>query len=307
MTGRLPQRIRTISEFHRFRDLPGPEHPLISVIDYSSVKHTADNNSLSWVQDYYSISLKRTSNAKMRYGQQQYDFDNGVLFFMAPGQVFSIEIDPASPPTHTGWMLLVHPDFLWNSALATSIKKYEYFGYAVNEALFLSEKEEASITAIIQNIEQEYRSPIDRFSQDVIIAQLELLLTYADRYYHRQFVTRKISSHRIVERLEECLDEWFTDGAQGRDGLPTVQYVADTLHVSPNYLGSLLKTLTGRSTQQHIQDKLIETAKERLSATELSVGEIAYGLGFGHTQSFSKLFRLKTRLSPSEFRERVRG
>lgn len=307
MNRRLPLRIRTISEFHRFRDLPGPEHPLISVVDYAALKHSADNNSLSWVQDYYSISLKRTSDAKIRYGQQQYDFDNGVLFFMAPGQVFSIEIDPAAPPKLSGWLLLVHPDFLWNSALATGIKKYEYFGYAVNEALFLSEKEEATITAIIQNIEQEYRSPIDSFSQDVIIAQLELLLTYADRYYHRQFVTRKISGGRIVERLEACLDDWFAADAEGRDGLPTVQYVADTLHVSPNYLGSVLKTLTGRSTQQHIHDKLIETAKQRLSATELSVSEIAYGLGFGHTQSFSKLFRMKTQLSPREFREKVRG
>ena len=302
VSNKQPHRIRTISEFHQFRGLPKPEHPLISVVDYETIKHSPENNSVSWMMDYYSISLKRTSNAKIKYGQQQYDFDEGVMFFMAPGQVFSIDIDVNAPPKHSGWILLIHPDFLWNTPLAKSIKQYEYFDYAVNEALFLSEKEEATVGSIIQNIQQEYHSNIDTFSQGVIIAQLELLFTYADRYYHRQFITRKISNHQILGRLETILEAYFSSDDLTGKGLPTVQYVAETLNVSPNYLSGLLKVLTGQSTQQHIHDKLIEKAKEKLSTTNLSVSEIAYELGFEHPQSFSKLFKTKTRFSPLDFR-----
>jgi len=297
------QRIKTISEFHRLRGLPKPEHPLISVVDYSSIKHSPENNSMSWFLDFYSISLKRTSNAKIKYGQQEYDFDEGVMFFMAPGQVFSVQINNNIVPSHSGWILLVHPDFLWNSPLAKTIKQYEYFDYSVNEALFLSEKEEATVTSIIKNIDEEYHSNIDKFSQGVIIAQLELLFTYAKRFYERQFITRKISNHRILNRLEELLALHFNSGDLVSKGLPTVQHIADALSVSPSYLSGLLKVLTGQSTQQHIHNKLIEKAKEKLSTTDLSISEIAYELGFEHPQSFSKLFKTKTNFSPLEFRQ----
>ena len=199
-------------------------------------------------------------------------------------------------------MLLIHPDFLWNTSLAKGIKRYEYFGYTVNEALFLSEKEEGTITSIIQNIQQEYHANIDRFSQDIIIAQIELLLTYSERFYQRQFITRKITNHAILDRLEDLLTTYFNSDNLVEKGLPTVQYIAEALGVSPNYLSGLLKVLTGQSTQQRIHDKLIENAKEKLSTTDLSVTEIAYELGFRHSQSFSKLFKAKTNLSPSEFR-----
>lgn len=298
-----PYRIKTINEFHKFRGLPPPEHPLISIIDYAAIKNLPENNQLSWTLDFYSISIKRTTNAKIRYGQQQYDFDEGVMFFMSPGQVFSIEATNNLVPKHTGWILLVHPDFLWHTPLAKSIKRYEYFDYAVNEALFLSEKEEATVTGIIQHIQQEYRSNIDRFSQGIIIAQLELLLTYAERFYQRQFITRKITNHKILESLESLLDDYFNSDDLVVKGLPTVQQVAKALNVSPGYLSSLLKVLTGQSTQQHIHDKLIEKAKEKLSTTDLSVSEIAYELGFEHPQSFSKLFKTKTSLAPLEFRQ----
>ncbi|MEO6850337.1 MAG: helix-turn-helix transcriptional regulator, partial [Mucilaginibacter sp.] len=204
---------------------------------------------------------------------------------------------------HTGWMLLIHPDFLWNTSLAKNIKRYEYFGYSVNEALFLSEKEEATLIGIIQNVQQEYHANIDKFSQDIIVAQLEVLLNYADRFYHRQFITRKMASHQILERLEDILTEYFAADSLVKKGLPTVQYVADKLNVSPGYLSGLLKTLTGQSTQQHIHDKLIEKAKEKLSTTDQSVSEIAYELGFEHSQSFSKLFKTKTNVSPLGFRQ----
>jgi AraC-like DNA-binding protein len=303
MAATQPLRIKTITEYHRFMGLSKPEHPLISVINFESIKHLPYNESISLVFDFYSISLKRNFNARFKYGQQEYDFDEGIMFFISPGQVFGLEIEKGSDLRHSGWLLLVHPDFLWNTTLAKTIKQYEYFDYSVNEALYLSEKEEAKITGMMQNMEQEYRSNIDKFSQDIIIAQLDLLLNYADRFYHRQFITRKITNHQILNRLEETLTAYFAGDALAKKGLPTVQYIADTLNVSPGYLSGLLKTLTGQSTQQHIHDKLMAKAKERLSTTALSVSEIAYELGFEHPQSFSKLFKTKANLSPLEFRQ----
>lgn len=297
-----PHRFKTISEYHQVRGLAKPEHPLISVINLEEVKQLPGGE-ISMVNDFYSISLKRNFAGKIKYGQQDFDFDEGIMFFMAPGQVLRIELEKDTLLQQSGWMLLIHPDFLWNTPLAKTIKQYEYFDYAVHEALFLSEKEETTIGAIMQNIQQEYRSNIDRFSQTVIIAQLELLLAYSERFYHRQFITRKIANHQILDRLEDILAGCFTDKAIEKNGLPTVQQVAEALNVSPNYLSGLLKTLTGVSTQQHIHNKLIEKAKEKLSTTVLSVSEIAYALGFEHSQSFSKLFKSKTNFSPLEFRQ----
>lgn len=298
-----PQRFKTISEYHQILGIPKPEHPLISVLNFEQINHLLDNRPPSLVFNFYSISLKRNVNAKIRYGQQEYDFDEGVMFFISPNQVFGIDRDKNAPIKQSGWMLLIHPDFLWNTPLAKSIQHYEYFSYAVNEALHLSEKEETMIVSILQNIAQEYHSNIDKFSQDVIIAQLELLFTYADRFYHRQFITRKITNHQILNRLEDILTNYFNSADLSQKGLPTVQSISDELNVSPNYLSTLLKMLTGQSTQQHIHDKLIAKAKERLSTTSLSVSEIAYELGFEHSQSFSKLFKSKTNCSPLEFRQ----
>jgi len=295
-------RIKTISEYHRLAGLPKPEHPLISVINMESLKQMPFKEPGNLVLDFYSISLKRHFNTKIKYGQQQYDFDEGIMFFIAPNQVFGVEGDQ-NLKKPSGWMLFIHPDFLWNMPLAKSIKQYEYFDYSVHEALFLSDKEEKMIIAIMQNIAREYHSNIDKFSQDVIIAQLELLLTYSERFYNRQFITRKITNHKILDRLEDILAEYFNSNDLAQKGLPSVHYIAETLNVSPVYLSGLLKVLTGQSTQQHIHDKLIEKAKERLSTTSLSVSEIAYELGFEHPQSFSKLFKTKTNLSPLEFRQ----
>jgi AraC family transcriptional regulator, transcriptional activator of pobA len=303
MAGSKPYRIKTISEFHRLRGLSQPEHPLISVVDYTKIKHSEKYNVTTWVMDFYSISLKRNPAAKIKYGQQEYDFDEGIMFFMAPGQVFRVEINPDLTVNHTGWMLLIHPDFLWKTTLAKSIRKYEYFDYSVNEALFLSEKEEATANTIVENIRQEYHSNIDKFSQDIIISQIETLLNYGERFYHRQFITRKKANHQVLDQMERLLSEYFDREDLLKKGLPTVKYLSDKLNISPNYLRGLLKVLTGQNTQQHIHDKLIDKAKERLSTTSLSVAEIAYDLGFEHPQSFSKLFKTKTNLSPSEFRQ----
>jgi AraC family transcriptional activator of pobA len=296
-----PYQIKTSSEFHQFRGLSKPEHPLISIVDFANMQNAIDKDNLSWISDLYSISIKRTSNAKIKYGQKDYDFDEGVMFFMAPNQVFSIEIDENLEPQHSGWLLLIHPDFIWNTTLAKNIKKYEFFGYAISEALFLSAKEEANITYIIKNIQKEYHSNIDTFSQQIIISQIETLLNYSERFYHRQFITRKKANHQILDRLDEILKHSFDNNASA---LPTVQQVAETLNLSPNYLNGILKSYTGQTTQQHIHNKLIDKAKEKLSTTDLSVSEIAYELGFEYSQSFSKLFKAKTDLSPLEFRAR---
>ncbi|MFD0766681.1 helix-turn-helix domain-containing protein [Mucilaginibacter lutimaris] len=296
-----PYHIKTITAYHKLMDLPKPEHPLVSVINFEDIKKLADEEPKALVHDFYSIALKRNFNGKIKYGQQQYDFDEGLMIFISPGQVFSIEAE--GDLKHTGWLLLIHPDFIWNTPLAKTIKQYDYFSYAVNEALHLSDKEEAMLAGIMQNIHHEYLSTIDKFSQNVIIAQIELLLIYADRFYQRQFITRKISNHQLLTKLEELLTGHFSGDDLSVNGLPTVQHIAKALNVSPNYLSGVLKVLTGQSTQQHIHNKLIEKAKERLSTTSLSVSEIAYQLGFEHSQSFSKLFKSKTNISPLAFRQ----
>lgn len=297
-----PRHIKTISEYHKFMGHPKPEHPLISVINLESIKDFPFKAPTSLVYDFYCIALKRTPNAKYKYGQQEYDFDEGVMFFLSPKQVFGIEIDRYSESRPTGWVLLLYPDFLWNTSLAKTIKQYQYFSYSVNEALHLSEKEEAVITNIIKNIEQEYRLNIDTFSQNVMVSQIELLLNYSNRFYNRQFITRKKASNDLLTKLEELLTDYFNGEKVQEFGLPTVKYVSEKLNVSPNYLSDMLRTLTGQSTQQHIHDKVIEKAKEILTTTSLSVGETAYQLGFETPQSFNKLFKNKTDVSPLEYR-----
>jgi len=234
-----PFRIRTIAQYHDLIGLPKPEHPLMTIIDFEAIKRPPANTSVSLTTDFYAITLKRNFNGRIKYGQQDYDFDKGMLLFMAPGQVFSVEVEGETK--HAGWLLLLHPDYLWNTPLAKLIKHYDYFGYAVNEALHLSEREEGLLLGILQNIAREHHANIDKFSQSVIIAQLELLLTYADRFYHRQFITRKISNHQILNRLEAVLAKYVNSDALTRQGLPTVQLIAETLHVSPNYLSTLCK------------------------------------------------------------------
>ena len=295
----------TISEFHKISGLPEPEHPLVSLVDYGLVEYQSTEKEISWVQNFYSIGLKRDIQGKFRYGQQQYDFDEGLLSFVAPGQLIHISMEkPKIKPS--GFLLCIHPDFIWNTSLAKNIKQYDFFGYVVNEALFLSKKEEEIMIGLFENIQKEYHSNIDKFSQSIIIAQIELLLSYCERFYQRQFIIRKKSNHQILEKLENVFNDYFNNSGLLEKGLPTAQYIAGELSVSPNYLGSLLKSLTGQTTQQHIHNKLIEKAKEKLSTTELSVSEIAYELGFEYPQSLTKLFKSKTNQSPMEFRQSLK-
>ena len=301
----LPYRLKTIRELHQLRGLPKPTHPLVSVIDIGTIKQLPATEVTTLVADFYLIALKRNfhPHVKTGYGQQTYDFDEGVLAFMAPGQVFSLELAAQPAGNLSGWVLLVHPDFLWSTPLAKKIKQYAYFSYSLTEALHLSEKEDRTLTNTVRSMEQECQANLDTFSQDVILAHLKVLLTYSERFYQRQFITRRKVNHEILNRLEEILAAYLDSEALANKGLPTVHYVADALHLSPPYLSSLLKVLTGQSTQHYIHDKLLEKAKLTLSTTSLSVSEIAYQLGFEHPQSFSKLFKAKTNLSPLAFRQ----
>lgn len=301
------KRFKTISEFLQYRQLPKPDHPLIAVLKLETVESLKLTEPESWCYDFYAIGLKIVVNAqeiKLKYGQQTYDYDEGILSFVSSNQVLRLSIDKnAVQLKQSGWMLLIHPDFLWNTTLAKTISHYDFWDYSVNEALFLSEKEEMLLVDIVKNIQQECHSNIDKFSKSIIISHIETLLNYADRFYHRQFITREKANHQVLERLEKILNDCFNSNSLISKGLPTVTEIAESLNLSPKYLSSLLKVLTGQNTQQHIHEKLIEKAKEKLSTTDLSISEISFALGFEHLQSFSKLFKSKTKQSPLEFRQ----
>jgi len=296
--------ISSISEFHKLLDLPTPLHPLISLVDVTQMHITENDIWKKFTMDFYSLSLKRDVTAKVKYGQQYYDFDKGTMNFIAPKQIQSLEVDEVNEISQNcglGYMLMIHPDFLYNHPLAIQIKNYGFFSYSLNEALHLSEKEEANIVEIFQKIEQEYQF-IDRHTQDIILSQLDLLLNYSNRFYERQFITRKAVNSDLLSRTEQLLTDYFNKEEMTISGLPTVEFIANKLNLSPQYLSDMLRSLTGQGAKQHINDKLVDKAKEYLSSSKLSVAEIAYQLGFEYPQSFNKLFKKKTNMSPLEFR-----
>jgi len=276
------------------------------MVDYSAIVPDPSAGQFNWVLDFYHISIKRGMQSKLRYGQQHYDFDGGILFFIAPNQLFSIEHNTEDWQQKSGWMLLIHPDFLWNTALAKGISRYDFFDYSVHEALFLSEEEELILNGIVDAIRKEYQGTIDRFTRLIIGTQLETLLNFSARFYARQFMTRKDNHNLLLAQVEQLIAKHFR-ADNGVTTLPSVQDIAAQLQLSPNYLSRILKTLTGKNTQQFIHDKIMVKAKELLVTTTLSVSEIAYALGFEHPQSFSKFFKGKTKESPLAFRDRFRN
>ncbi|MBL0745685.1 helix-turn-helix domain-containing protein [Chryseolinea lacunae] len=295
-----PYKFESLSEVHRLLGLPKPLHPLISLVEIKDIAIDSSRLPHSFVYNFYKISFKKNLTGKLKYGQGYYDFDEGGLFFKAPNQVAATNGE--NNGDHAGFTLLVHPDFLLNYPLGKKIKQYGFFSYSANEALHLSEKEKDTITTIFKNIDDELQTRIDDFSHDVIISQLETLLNYSNRFYKRQFITRKAVSNDLLRKLEETLDEYFSNDTVQTKGIPTVQFLADALNLSPSYLSDMLRSLTGQSAQQHIHQKLIEMAKEKISTTSLSIREVAYQLGFEHPSSFNKFFKSKTKLSPLEFR-----
>lgn len=296
----IPYHYNSLFDLHRMLGLPKPLHPLVSLID--NMDNSLDGSKLPspHTSVFYKISYKKNLSGRLKYGQQYYDFDEGGLFFVSPNQLTA---NSDNNGDHSGYTLIVHPDFLLSYPLAKKIRQYGFFSYSANEALHLSAREKETIIPIFKNIEDELQGRIDDFSQDVIISQIESLLTYSNRFYKRQFITRKAASHDILQKLEELLDNCFNSERLREQGIPTVQYLAEQLHFSPGYLSDMLRTLTGQNAQQHIHRKLVETAKEKLSSTTLTISEIAYELGFEHPQSFSRLFKTKTDLSPVAFRQ----
>jgi len=292
-------KFESLNDFHRVFGLQKPLHPLISFIDIADMKYNAGELPDSIVLDFYKIAYKTLLCGRAKYGQNYYDFGEGGLVFTAPNQVFESPDDNVN----AGFILLVHPDFFLSYPLAKKIRQYGFFSYAANEALHLSDQERATIMSVFKIIDEELKSRIDDFSQDVIISQVELLLNYSNRFYKRQFITRKAVNSDLLQKLEEILDDYFDKEQSLKLGIPTVQYLSGQLNISASYLSDMLRSLTGQNAQQHIHHKLIEKGKEKLSTTNLSISEIAYHLGFEHAQSFSNLFRKKTNFSPLEFRQ----
>jgi len=291
--------IESISQLLRVLGSAAPLHPLIAIVDYNNVPIEMFPKGQKVSLDFYKISFKPTFTGQIKYGQGYYDFEEGGLAFLKPKQVV---FPPEDIDSYEGIALYFHPDFIRNYPLGKTINQYGFFNYDVSEALFLSAKEKEIVANLFGTIALELQNNIDSFSQDVLVSQIELLLNYSNRFYNRQFITRKAINHDIVTSLDELLNGYFNEESSLKNGLPSVKYISTELKLSQRYLSDMLSSLTGLNTQQYIQHIVIEKAKERLSSTNLSVSEIAYGLGFEHSQSFSKLFKTKTNLSPSEFR-----
>lgn len=296
----IPHKFNSISDFHRMLGLPKPLHPMISLVNNCDIKNFENLVSQTLILNFYKISFIKNLQGKVKYGQSYYDFDEGGMVFISPNQLLNV---PENTEEYQGVNIYIHSDFLRNYPLANKIKDFGFFSYSANEALHLSDNEKNTILSIFKNIEEELQSRIDDFSQDVVISQLELLLNYSNRFYNRQFITRKVANNDLLQKLEHILNDYFNNEKALTKGIPTVQYVAENLNVSASYLSDVLRSLTGQNAQQHIHLKLIEKAKEKLSTTNLSISEIAYELGFEHSQSFSKLFKKKTEMTPLEYKQ----
>ena len=301
MKNNLHHNFNSISELHSSLKLKKPSNPLVSVVNLGDLDSENSISPETITYNFYAIFLKKNFDGKIKYGQQYYDFDNGAMTFYSPKQ--RITIEDYEPSKLEGWMLVFHSDFIQNYPLAKRIKEYGFFSYAANEALHCSNKEEEVISNVMQNLKDEIEKSIDNFTQDVIVSHIDLLLNYCNRFYNRQFITRKPANNDTLIRLENLLNDYFNSDDLISKGLPTVQQVAEQLNVSSNYLSDMLRSITGQTTQQHIHNKLIEKAKELLTTTNLSVSEIAYYLGFEYPQSLNKLFKKKTDISPLEFRQ----
>ncbi|WP_336687266.1 helix-turn-helix transcriptional regulator [Chryseobacterium bernardetii] len=294
-----PLKISSISELHSLVGLSGPLHPLVSLVDNTKMSVNKEMLNRSFALNFYKISYKYSRVGKMGYGQGYYDFNEGGMMFTAPGQILSTDENAE----YCGYTLLVHPDFIRSYPLAKNIKNFGFFSYDTNEALHLSDQEKNIITGLLDNIKNELNTAIDEVSQDVVVSYIEVLLNYSNRFYKRQFITRKAVNNDLLTKMDMVLENYFNQEQTLTKGLPTVEFLASELHLSPHYLSDMLRNLTGQNAQQHIHEKLIEKAKEYLTSTNFSVSEVAYALGFEHPQSFNKLFKKKTEQTPLSYRQ----
>lgn len=300
MKNAAPYIIKTITALHRLFALVKPDHPLISVIDFELLSYRHSDVWRHFTNEFYCITIKHSTNAVLKYGQKDYDFEEGIMTFTKPGQVFAVTVVQDNPVK--GYMLVFKPELLYGYPLAQSIRQYGFFEYRVAEALHLADKEEKVITGLLQQMQLELRSNIDNFSQDVIVSHIDLLLNYANRFYNRQFITRKGAGNDLLSRMEAWLTNYFQSEHLQASGLPSVTYLAEQMNLSPGYLSDMLRHLTGKNAQQYIQSFFIDHAKGLLSTTNLTVSEIAYHFGFQYPQSFNKLFKSKTNMTPLQFR-----
>lgn len=293
--------VKTITLAHEIFRLDKPKHPLVSVIYHKDMKLDGDFGNVHYAVDLYQISLKDGIQGSLGYGRNTYDFQEGTILFTSPGQVLTAEPKEFNREIK-GWSLIFHPDLIRKSPLGKTIDHYSFFSYDVHEALHLSDDEKKSLTEIIEKIENEYSQNIDKHSQKLIISNIELLLDYCTRYYDRQFYTRTNFNKDFVSKFEQLLKDYYNSDKPGELGIPSVNFCGTELGMSANYLSDLLKKETGRSAIDHIHFFIIEKAKTILLSSENTVSEIAYDLGFGYPQYFSKLFKKKTGTSPAEYR-----
>lgn len=293
--------INTITELHDIMGFEKPQHPLISIVDFSKLEPINLGNNIKVVSSLYSVMLKAANCGHLRYGRKTYDFQEGTLFCMAPNQAITTDgVD--EPDEYSGWGLFFHPDLIRKSALAQKIQEFTFFSYEVDEALHLSDQEKKNLSELLERIKDEYCANLDHFSNDVILSSLELFLNYCNRYYGRQFITRSSYNKDVLSKLESLLKDYFNTDKAEQFGIPSVKYCAEQLNFSPNYLSDLIKKESGKSVQEHIHYRLIEKAKTKLLNTTNSISEIANELGFEYPQYFSKIFKSKTGLSPLEYR-----
>lgn len=292
--------LQTISDLYRLFDAGKPHHPLIAVLDFSGMGDHVGNQT-KIITDFYSIMFKNNAHNSIRYGRKTVDFQDGNLICIAPNQVIEIDNEAENNENMSGWGLFFHPDLIRGIPLMDKMKDYNFFGYHISEALHLSEKEKENLHECVKKIDAEIKENIDVHSQHIIVATLELLLSYCRRYYGRQMITRSPVNKIIVAQTENILHEFFSIPSPEK-GLPTVRYLAEKVHLSPGYLSDLLKKETGKNAQEHIHFYLIEEAKNILMSTDKSISEIAHLLGFEYPQYFNRLFKQKTGKTPLEFR-----
>lgn len=288
--------INTVTEYN---NLIGQEtlHPLVSIVDFEKAEPFCYFKSQLGV---YAIFLKNSKCGNMTYGCSTYDYEEGTLIFIAPGQVYGVESE--TKQKGIGRALIFHPDLIHGTSLGRNIKEYSFFSYEVNEALHLSARERTIINDCFDKINYELEHAIDSHSKTLIVSYIELFLNYCKRFYERQFITRSNVNKDVLTRFEKVIDEYFASEMPIESGLPSVRYCAEKLFISPSYLGDLLKKETGKSAQEHIQLKMVEVAKEKIYQPGRSISEIAYELGFKHPQHFTRMFKKNTGLSPNEFR-----
>ncbi len=292
-------KVETISSLHEIAGLEKPRHPLVTIIDYSKVDMINAPESGSYVCDFYAVNFK--SHCSFLYGRQTFDHQEGTMHCTAPGQIITFDRSEENEKSE-GWGLYFHPELIRNTNLGDRINEYTFFAYGENEALHLSEHEKKTLVSILKQMEVEYNTNMDQFSQELILSNIELLLNYCKRFYGRQFISRTNQNKDVIVRFEKFISHYFNSGELQEKGIPSVKFCAEFMNLSPNYLSDLLKSETGKNTQEHIQFYMLEKAKNLLAKPGLSISEISYELGFEYSQSFSKFFKKKVGVSPKVYR-----